>query len=294
MKHLLRPAFFSLLLCLGVTRLAAQSGIRFQHGTLQEGLAQAAREDKLVFVDAYAEWCGPCKWMASTSFPDASVGAFFNKKFVSMKIDMEKGEGPAISQRYGVRAYPTLLFLNSEGDTLKVAVGAMGPEDLLEIAQQVVAEYNTEVGNHIDEDYVTPSEAESRYADEEAFSDETIPPYADDEVDAESTQQWRAHVRLLQKMIEEYNLSTASDLNTCAWAVYKGTSDPQCLEQALDWVESSIQMSKNYHNLDTKAMILYALGRKSEATKVALNAISIAKATGVDYSNTLEAVQRWQ
>ena len=59
----------------------------------QDVLAKAKKENKIVFVDAYTTWCGPCKWMAANIFPTKEVGDVFNASFVNAKIDMEKGEG---------------------------------------------------------------------------------------------------------------------------------------------------------------------------------------------------------
>ena len=68
----------------------AQGGIEFFHGTWAEAKAKAKAEDKLIFVDAYAEWCGPCKRMSAQTFPDPKAGEFFNPNFICLKIDMEK------------------------------------------------------------------------------------------------------------------------------------------------------------------------------------------------------------
>ena len=56
-------------------------GIEFEHGTWAEALAKAQKEDKMIFVDGYAVWCGPCKMLAKNIFPQESVGKFFNENF---------------------------------------------------------------------------------------------------------------------------------------------------------------------------------------------------------------------
>ena len=105
--------------------------------------------------------------------------------------------------------------------------------------------------------------------------------------------QWRTHLALLEKMIEQYGLNTSNDLNTCAWTIYEGTTDPYCLQKALGWADRSIALDRNYFNLDTRAMILYALGYRDDAIRTAHEAIHYARLTGVDCSSTIEAIRYW-
>jgi thiol-disulfide isomerase/thioredoxin len=115
----------------------SKADINFHHGSWQEILGQAGKEDKLVFVDAYTTWCGPCKWMSANTFTDPAVSEYFNTHFVNAKIDMEKGEGPELQVKYNVTAYPTLLFINGAGELVHVAVGAMDAAKFLELGKNV-------------------------------------------------------------------------------------------------------------------------------------------------------------
>lgn len=110
-------------------------GIEFFHGTFAEALEKAKKENKLIFMDAYAEWCGPCKKMAATVFKDEKVGKFFNDNFINVKMDMEKGEGPNLSGKYNVAAYPTLLFINGKGDLVHKGVGGLPVEQFMNLAR---------------------------------------------------------------------------------------------------------------------------------------------------------------
>jgi len=117
-------------------------GINFFHGTFAEALAQAAKEDKLIFMDAFTTWCGPCRRMASTVFVDEAVGNFYNANFINVKMDMEKGEGPELGQRYSVRSYPTLLYINSEGKIVHNSSGARPPESFIELGQDAIKKFD--------------------------------------------------------------------------------------------------------------------------------------------------------
>jgi thiol:disulfide interchange protein len=107
------------------------TGITFFEGTFNEALAQADKDKKLVFLDIYAVWCGPCKRLKATTFKDQAVGEYFNKRFVSIAIDGEKGEGPALAQKLKLTAYPTLYVLDSKGNLVRKIVGYRTAEQLL-------------------------------------------------------------------------------------------------------------------------------------------------------------------
>ncbi len=117
----------------------SDGGIEFFHGTYVEALEKAKTENKLIFMDAFAEWCGPCKRMAATTFKEAKVGKFFNENFINVKMDMEKGEGPALGRKFDVAAYPTLIFINEKGEQVHKTVGGLQAEQLIGTARQALS-----------------------------------------------------------------------------------------------------------------------------------------------------------
>jgi thiol-disulfide isomerase/thioredoxin len=116
-------------------------GIQFFHGSWAEALEKAKSEQKPLFVDAYASWCGPCKRMAAQVFPQAEVGEFFNARFINVKMDMEKGEGPDFAKKFPVRAYPTLLFISPNEEKFHEHVGGLDAEGLLKTGDLAVRKY---------------------------------------------------------------------------------------------------------------------------------------------------------
>lgn len=114
-------------------------GISFFKGSWSEAKKKAGKEDKLIFLDAYASWCGPCKIMAKNTFTDSKVGEFFNKNFINFKMDMEKHpDGPRLSKAYGLKAYPTLYFVDENEKKVAYSIGALGVKDLLAFGQSVL------------------------------------------------------------------------------------------------------------------------------------------------------------
>ena len=112
-------------------------GIDFQHAPFASLLTKAKEEKKLVFVDCYTSWCGPCRMMANNVFTRPEIGDYFNAHFINVKIDMEKGEGRDLAKKYEVRAFPTLLMIDHEGNIVERMVGAQSTEKLLEWAKSV-------------------------------------------------------------------------------------------------------------------------------------------------------------
>ncbi len=98
--------------------------ISFMDNDLAGAMAKAKAEKKIVFVDAYTTWCGPCKWLAANVFTNDTLGSFYNSQFVNLKLDMEKGVGVEFAKKYEVRAYPTLLFISPKGEVVNRVVGA--------------------------------------------------------------------------------------------------------------------------------------------------------------------------
>ena len=114
--------------------LAQADGIALRELSFPEALKRAEVEDKLLFVDCFTTWCGPCKRLSKVVFKDSLVADYFNRHFVNLKMDMEKDEGVELRKKYGVHAYPTLLFINSSGEVVYRLVGA---EDALELLKKV-------------------------------------------------------------------------------------------------------------------------------------------------------------
>lgn len=118
---------------------AAGQGVAFNEGRpFAEALRQARAEQKPLMVDTYAVWCGPCKQLDRMTFADPSVGAWAKKNVVAVKVDAEKGEGRRIANRYAVRAFPTILFLDPSGNELDRIAGVYGPADFIRTADAIL------------------------------------------------------------------------------------------------------------------------------------------------------------
>ncbi len=132
---------FTLLLLLQLMYDTARAGeeIKFFEGSFNEAIAKATEQHKLLFLDCFTTWCGPCKWMAAHMFTNDTVAAYFNKTFICYKLDMEKGEGPEIARLYGVKNYPTYLWINANRNQVHRSVGTATTEAFMRIAQNAAS-----------------------------------------------------------------------------------------------------------------------------------------------------------
>lgn len=113
----------TLTMVLGLSVGFSQGKVAFHEGTWQEAFAQAKKENKHVFVDAYTDWCHWCKVMDKETFTDPAIADYLNSEFIPIKMDMEKGFGIDVAMKFRVRAFPTTLYFNPDGEILHKVPG---------------------------------------------------------------------------------------------------------------------------------------------------------------------------
>ncbi len=119
--------------------------ISFQPLSYSQALKLSEQSGKLIFVDCYTSWCAPCKWMEQNVFINDSVYTYYNTHFINLKIDMEKGEGVQLKDKFKVASFPTYLFLNESGDIVHRTASRMEASEFLqqgEIANSPALSYS--------------------------------------------------------------------------------------------------------------------------------------------------------
>ncbi len=126
---------------LSLNVVAQNKGVHFESASesWNDILAKAKAENKYIFVDCYATWCGPCKMMDQMVYPDSTTGQFMNEKFISVKVQMDKTANDnadtkqwyetadMLAKNYTINAYPSMLLFSSDGKALDKITAAIVP-----------------------------------------------------------------------------------------------------------------------------------------------------------------------
>jgi thioredoxin 1 len=126
---LLTTAVLFLLPALG-TAFAGE--VEWDGPSFDDVLKTAKSENKHVFIDFYATWCGPCKKLDKVTYQDTKVADYLNS-IVAVKYDAEKDEGEVLAKKFRIRAYPTLVLLGPDGKEVDRHVGYLDAEDFLDV-----------------------------------------------------------------------------------------------------------------------------------------------------------------
>lgn len=114
------------------------TGINFKDITFKKALTEAKQQNKLVFLNAYAVWCLPCRKLKATTFQSPKVADLVNKRCISIDVDVEKGEGIDIAKKYEIKAHPLVLVITPDGKVVKRVLGLLEADDFLHEIQPVL------------------------------------------------------------------------------------------------------------------------------------------------------------
>ena len=120
------------------TEAILSMGIHFEKIPYKQALSTAKKNNKLIFIDMYTTWCMPCKMMDSAAFADKLIGDLHNANFINLKVDGEKAEGRELIEKYGVMGYPTLLYLDANGEVLRAETGSFGINQFMQLSKEVL------------------------------------------------------------------------------------------------------------------------------------------------------------
>lgn len=135
------------LLIFGLAVTMAEAQVKWVEGSTDQVRELALKADKLVFIDLYADWCGPCRMMEERVFKREEVGDYFDRHFVAAKYNVDRPTGRALMQRYGRGSIPFYLILNTEGELLGTILGAYPTEEFMQHLKRIVKREGATKGN---------------------------------------------------------------------------------------------------------------------------------------------------
>jgi len=102
--------------CASTKKSPKKARIKFQKHKFEEVLAIAKEQDKLVFIDFWASWCSPCRKMDEEVLSDKKLVDFFNKNFISIKLDADSEDAILPKINYDVRSIPAYIWVDGDGN----------------------------------------------------------------------------------------------------------------------------------------------------------------------------------
>lgn len=135
------------LIAVVVSLSTASDLIKFKdtsNGSWNDFRTLAAKEHKLIFIDAYTDWCVWCKVMDKETFSDSVVADFMNSHFVNVRYEMETGFGITMSAKYRVNAFPTFLIFSADGRLVYRIIGYHKSKEFLKVLQTALDSTNHE------------------------------------------------------------------------------------------------------------------------------------------------------
>ncbi|MBR3454388.1 MAG: thioredoxin family protein [Bacteroidaceae bacterium] len=130
--------FSALAVCFMCVMALMAQGMKFEPTgtTLEEASAKAKAENKLIFLDCFTTWCGPCKKMARDVFPQDKVGAYMNPKFINLQIDMEGEYGAPLAKKLQITAYPTFVIFNADAQEIGRFLGSSDADGFIKNVEE--------------------------------------------------------------------------------------------------------------------------------------------------------------
>ena len=123
--------------------------------SVEEAQAQAGEDGKPLFVFVEAEWCGTCKQMLNTVFPDPEISTLVSENYHPVVIDLdskkqvlfngkEKTER-SFARTMQVQQTPTMIFISSSGEVMGRQPGFMDRSELKQLLHYVLSDQFGEV-----------------------------------------------------------------------------------------------------------------------------------------------------
>lgn len=127
----MRPLFVLFFALLTFTQSSfALTFMPAEKGGFERAKLKAKEEGKMLFLDFYANWCTPCKWMDETTFKDLEIKNLLEQKYIAIKVNIDDFEGFELKSKFDIRFLPTILIFNHEGKMIERVEETIGTQKM--------------------------------------------------------------------------------------------------------------------------------------------------------------------
>ncbi len=124
------------------------NGVVFYSASVDEAKSLAGSMGKLAFIEFYATWCGPCKWMDQTTFANETVSTLLNENYIAIKVNIDEFDGYEAKEKYKVSSLPTMIIFNSKGKMVDKIEETLAPSKMVQILEKHDKKSNRTVIRH--------------------------------------------------------------------------------------------------------------------------------------------------
>lgn len=141
-KILLLIAITAVIFLMAAKDPEPKEGLNFFQGTWKEAVQKARDENKPIFLDIYATWCGPCKMLKRNTFSNTKVAEFYNNSFINVSLDGEQGDGSVLASQLKIIGYPSLLFFDKNGSPILYSAGYVEAGEFIKMGKEALRRNN--------------------------------------------------------------------------------------------------------------------------------------------------------
>ena len=100
----------------------------------------ATKQDKMIFIDFYTVWCGPCQFFDKNIKHDSLFKSYMSDHFYTLQIDAELEQNKEIVTKYNPTGYPTFVIINSKGEEFDRILGLKErlPEKFIDLIESIL------------------------------------------------------------------------------------------------------------------------------------------------------------
>ncbi|HRE40565.1 MAG TPA: thioredoxin fold domain-containing protein [Ignavibacteria bacterium] len=113
--------------------------LQFEAGSFNDVLQKAKSENKVLMIDFITDWCVWCIQTDLKVYTNPEIIDFADKNQINWKVDAEKGEGIDLAKKYNVKGFPTIVFVDGDGNEVDRIYGYIPPKDFLTQIQNIAA-----------------------------------------------------------------------------------------------------------------------------------------------------------